>query len=266
VAAANQDADSRGRPVKVAGVQRLLFLLVSALLAGAPPAPARVSLPGAGGALNAALAKIFADAPPFTADSDTSVEPAGGGTKVHAPMKFAVHGGRLRFEVDVARLRGPEMPAQVLANLQRMGMDHMVTVTLPAERKMLVVYPALSAFTHLVLPAEQLPDLASLQLTARPDGAERVNGQPCAREQFTLTGPHGLQLEGVLWRAQDEADLPVRVRIPQADGVVTLDLMNVKRARAPDAAIFGPPAGYREFADMQALTLDALKRADAGKK
>ncbi|MFN0069605.1 MAG: hypothetical protein ACKVYV_18460 [Limisphaerales bacterium] len=224
--------------------------------------PSAAQIPGQGGDVNAALARIYADAPPFTADCTMSVTPRQAGMKpVTVPMKFLARDGRLRLDVDVGRLQGADMPADQLATLRKMGMAKMSSVIFADARRMLISYPDLKASAYLELPPGAMPDPATLRIEARPDGEERVAGESAAREQITITGPDGSALTGTVWRSARHANLPVRLALNDSDGVITIELKAVRLQPPPGPEEFGPPAGFKEYASFDALTRAAMERA-----
>lgn len=230
--------------------------------------PASAQIPGQGGGVNAALARLYADAPPFTADCTMTVTPtstAAGMKPVIVPMKFLARDGRLRLDVDVTRLQGAEMPAEQLATLRKMGMAKVNSVIFADARRMLVSYPDLKASAYLELPPESMPDPATLRVEARPDGEERVAGEAATREQVTITGPDGTALTGTVWRSARLGNLPVRLLMNDTDGVVTVELKAVRLQPAPGPEEFGPPAGFREYASLQELTRAAMQRVEKKK-
>lgn len=226
--------------------------------------PAAAQLPGQGGSVNATLARLYADAPPFTAECTMTVAPTNSAAMkpVSVPMKFLVRDGRLRLDIDVAHLQGAPMPADQLSTLRKMGMAKMSSVIFADARRMLISYPDLKASAYLELPPGVMPDPATLSIEARPDGEERVGGETTVREQITVSGPDGTRLTGTVWRSPRQGSLPVRLALNDADGVVTVELKAVRLQPPPGPEEFGPPAGFKEYASLQDLTAAAMQRTE----
>ncbi|HMO65590.1 MAG TPA: hypothetical protein PKE47_10290 [Verrucomicrobiota bacterium] len=226
--------------------------------------PATAQIPGQGGGANAALARLYADAPPFSADCTMTVTPTNraGMRPVTVPMKFLVRDGRLRLDLDLSRVQGADIPADQLRSLRQLGMIRMNTVVFADARRMLISYPDLKASAYLELPPGAMPDPATLRLEARPDGEERLGGEAATRERITLTEPDGTPLTGTLWRSPRQSNLPVKVALNDADGVVTIELKGLRLQPPPGPEEFGIPAGFREFPSLEALTQEAMRRTE----
>lgn len=226
--------------------------------------PADAQLPGQGGSVNAALARLYADAPPFTADCTMSVTPTNraGMRPVTVPMKFSARDGRLRLDLDLGRMSGADLPADQLRTLRQLGMVRMQTIIFADALRMLVNYPDLKASAFLELPPGSMPDPSTLRLESRPDGEERLGGEAAARERIILTEPDGTTLTGTLWRSPRLGNLPVRVALNDSDGVVTVDLKGVRLQPPPGPEEFGIPAGFREFPSLEELTREAMRRTE----
>ena len=87
--------------------------------------------------------------------------------------------GKMRMDVDMGQMKSKSMPAEAVAQMKQMGTDRAVNITLPAERKMLVIFPNIKAYTSMPLPeqvTDSLTNSADIQKTEL--GRETIDGHP----------------------------------------------------------------------------------------
>ncbi|MEO8427970.1 MAG: DUF4412 domain-containing protein [Verrucomicrobiota bacterium] len=235
---------------------RLAVLLGSLVIARA--ASAQVQMPMQGQGLNAALMKLLGDTKAFSARTEFLVR-SGAETTI-IPMGFALLDGKMRMEVDMAQVKGKEMPAETLAMFKQIGMDRMVNIIIPEKKIMWIIYPALKAYAEMPALDEAVAGGdkdSKIELTEI--SKETVDGRECMKKKFVLTDNKGNKREGLTWNAKDLKGFPVRMEFADGGATVTMAFKNIKLA-APDRKQFDAPAGYRKHSDIQELMKGALQR------
>jgi len=224
---------------------RLAVLLGS--LAMASVTLAQVQMPMQGQGLNAALMKLFGDTKAFSARTEFLVR-SGADTTI-IPMGFALLDGKTRMEVDMAQVKGKELPSETLAKFKQMGMDRMVNIIIPEKRIMWTIYPALKAYTEMPASDEAVAGGdKDLKLELTEIGKETVDGHECVKNKFVLTDGKGNKREGRTWNAKDLKNFPVKMEFPDVGATLTIAFKNIKLT-APDRKQFEAPAGYRKHSD-----------------
>src|SRR5438128_12193149 len=112
-------------------IRNCLAVLAFVSLAGsaglAQPNMAVGSPPG----WNAALTRLFGDIKAFTARAELRVLDNAGKESVTMSMKFALLDRKIRMDIDMAEMRGPQVPPEQIASLKKMAMDRLACVILP---------------------------------------------------------------------------------------------------------------------------------------
>src|SRR5882672_5149882 len=104
--------------------------------------------------VSASLIRLFGTNTAFTAQLEVQALGKDNKELIGTPMNFMQLDSRVRVEVDVTRMRGPEQPNAV-AQLKPLGMDQVISISRPDLRVKYIAYPKLRAFIKLpMLPAE----------------------------------------------------------------------------------------------------------------
>lgn len=216
-------------------------------------------IPGGELGYNAAMARLFADIPYFTADVDTALTNLNDKTRLSIPMRMHKRQEKLRIEVDFVKVKGTGLAMQGLGAMQNIGMARMTSLVDPKDKGMTVLFPDLNAYSKVSMSEADLPD-DGFKVSKRAAGKETVNGQACVRQKVTLTSKEGQKVEATTWEATALGNFPIRMLFQQKEGSMVMDFRNVKLV-APSDDLFKVPAGYKSFASMSSLMQEAMTRA-----
>lgn len=225
--------------------------LMAVLLTLAWPAWAQFDGPGSTG-VSASLIRLFGTNNAFTAQAEVQVLNKDGKERIGTPMTFTLAGSKIRVEVDMTRMRNREQPDAV-AQVKPLGLDNVVSIIQPEQRTTLVAFPKLRAFVKLDLPANEAAAFVQRAKIERTTlKKEKMEGHPCVKQRVIITDDSGKKSEATVWTATDLRDFPVCVATAENEGTVVIRFRQIQFTRA-EPAKFEAPAGYAQFADIQAL-------------
>lgn len=228
-----------------------LCLLIALLVGLAGPALAQMEGPGSTG-VSASLIRLFGTNNAFTAQAEVQVLGKDNKERSGTPMTFTLLGNKICVEVDMTRMRNPEQP-DALPKMKPLGLDNVVSILHPEQRKSIIVFPKLRAFVKLNMPpGEADAFLKSAKIERTPAGKEKMEGHPCVKQRVVITDDAGKKSEATVWAATDLRDFPVCVATKEQQGTVVIRFRQIQFTRA-ETNKFEPPAGYIECADMQVL-------------
>lgn len=220
-------------------------------------------MPGGNVGFNAAVAQLFADVPAFSASVETAITNQAENTRMVLPMLMYKNGDKFRIDVDFVKLRGAGAALQGLSALQNIGMSRMASLVLPQEKGMVVLFPELKFQTRVSLSEADLP-ADGYKITKKSGGKETVNGQPCVRQQVTLTTKDGEKTEATTWESSTLNHFPVRMMFRQDKekdgGIMWMTFSDVKLA-SPGDDLFKVPSDYKGFNSISGLMQEAMTRA-----
>lgn len=208
---------------------------------------------------DAAMTKLFADNPNFSAITEFHISrPPGGDMSMTGKMEIS--DGKTRFEMNMADVKGGNLPPQAMAQMKQMGMSRMIAINRPDKNSTLIIYPDLKGYTETVAK-EAAPQPADYKMSSAKIGTETVDGHPCVKYNVTVTGLDGVEHKSTLWKATDLHDFPVKIEAesPQT-GPVVMYLKNVKVGKPP-AADFEAPSGFEKADSMTTLMMKGMKGA-----
>lgn len=218
-----------------------LSLAVSAQVGGAGP----------GSAFDVAFTKLFGDIKGFSAKADVSLKEAKGVTTLLA--NFAMLEDKIRMDMDLAQIKGPEVPADMAEQLKAMGMDKISTIVDKQTKRVQLIYPTAKAYTDMPLPKEQAAALEKEPKIERSKlGEEKVEGHDCAKYRYTFEDDQGKKREALVWQAAKLKDFPVKIQTTEKGNEVTILYKDIKLDR-PAADLFAVPAEYTKYAGMMEL-------------
>ena len=104
---------------------------------------------------NEQLAKVFGTGTAFSADAAITVNEASGKV-MQMQMSFAMLDGKVRTEIDMTKMGGA-LPPDAMAHMKQMGMDRTVTIFLPTQNVIYMVYPGQKAYCEMTPPIRPPP-------------------------------------------------------------------------------------------------------------
>ena len=220
------------------------------------PAKAMGSPPG----WNAAMTRLFGDIKAFTAQAELRVLDKAGKESITVPLSFALLDRRVRMDIEMTRMKGPQAAPEQIASLKQMAMDHLTCVILPDRKMMELTFPALRAYVEMPLPEEEAAALnKNFKTDKTPLGRETIDGHPCAKDRVGMTDDQGQKIEFIVWSAADLKDFPLQAQLNDGGATVVIRYKNVQFSR-PDAKQFEPPSGYTRHTDIIQLMQAAAQR------
>ena len=123
----------------------LVVLAASAAFAQAPSGGAPTSI-------NSAFVKLFGASGPFTAKVEALVLDPSQKETVRLPMDFAFLDGKVRLEIDLARMQSKDLPASTITGLKERGMDRVISVFRPDKKATYVMYPGIQSYVTVPVP------------------------------------------------------------------------------------------------------------------
>jgi hypothetical protein len=240
-------------------------LFVSCALLGAAPALAQSPLgAGSGAGVNAALTKLFGDIKAFSAKAEVRVYGSNQTEKIVAPLEVALLDNKFRTEVDVTQMRNNALPPGAMDGMKQLGMDRTISVVRPDKKANYLIFPGAKAFVNMSLAQEEL-DLYEkpVKLEKSALGKETLDGRACVKSKVIITDSTGRKQEATVWTAPDLKDFPVQVLVKEDNDTVIMRYRDIQLS-APDAKLFEPPSGFKEYSDMQALMQAIMLKAMSG--
>lgn len=223
------------------------------------PVAAQTAVGGAAG-LNAALLRLLDPHTAFSADLEVRMFDAKSNLTLHAPMRFHRLDGKLRGDIELARLKSKDLPALAASAAQNVGMERVVTVVRTDQRESWLLYPAFQACVVAPLDADEVAALAKPAHVSRtPLAEETLAGQRCEKERVVVTEPDGRQHTALVWRAPALKNFPLRLETRDGTDTLVMEFRNVQFAR-PDAVLFELPKGTSRHDDPQELMRAVMKR------
>jgi len=210
---------------------------------------------------NASLTKLFGEIKAFSAKSDLRMlDKSGQETMSLAGMSFALLDEKVRAEVDLSQMKGPQMPPAAVASLKQMGMDRLISIVVPEKKAVTVIYPGLQALVEMPMPeSDTAAAMKDAKLETTRLGEETIDGQPCVKNKVVITDAKGQKHDVLVWNATNLKDFPVQVRIAEGENTIEMRFRQVKFEK-PEAGQFEPPAGYTKYADFQQFMAAAMQK------
>ncbi len=235
-----------------------LVAWVAVFLAGPGPAAAQFA-PGAGDVpgLDHAMRKLFERVEGFTSTAVMTI--GGNGQNVVLTVAMSMLNGDTRTEVDLARMQGAAMPAEMLSRLKAAGMDRMITLSYAKSGRSLMIYPGMKAYAEITSARAAGEKAPECPLEKSVTGTEAVSGKNCEKSTVKVKCEGSPEVVLTVWSDKSRNDLPVKLAMTQ-DGVnLSMEFENFKEGK-PDAKLFGEPEGFQKYASMQELMTANLQK------
>jgi hypothetical protein len=208
---------------------------------------------------NGAIAKLFGDNTAFSATMEFHFTQAPGNEMI-TPGKVAHLVDKYRFDMDISKVQGGQMPPQAAAQMKQMGMSRMTTITRTDKKLSYILYPDMKAYVEI---ATQEPTAAPSDYKAAANklGAETIDGHDCVKNKVVVTGPDGVAHESTVWNASDLKQFPVKIQTSSEQGIAVVMLFKDVKLDKPDAAQFDVPSDFTKYKDMTTLMMSRIKGA-----
>jgi hypothetical protein len=242
--------------------KHLCILTAATLCLGLAPTYAQPGPPEGGAAFDGAMSKLFGDNPAFNAASETMIKTKSGDL-ITMPGKIFFDSGNARMEMDMIKATGLNIPPAAAAQMKSMGLDQMITISLPGKKSVLLIYPGLKSYVENPLPAAAATNL-NFKVTTTELGKETIAGHPCVQNRVLVTDAAGTTNEFTVWNATDLKKFPVKIFRAGPDADATMLFTDVSLTK-PAANLFDPPAGFTRYDNVQTMMqAEIMKRMGGG--
>ena len=233
----------------------LTAITVTALaLATAQAQTQRAGGGGSGGPhFGAAFSKLFGANQTFSARLEFETPNPSSGQTMTIPGKMSFDTGKSRFEMNIAEIKGSQMPPQAAAQMKQMGMDSVVSISRPDKKATYVIYSGMQSYFEVPLtdktdtaPAEDF----TTEVTEL--GKDTVDGHDCVKNKVVVSAKDGTKHESTVWNAKDLKDFPVKIEATEQGRTTVMKFKDIS-FKKPDAGDFEAPAAFTKYATPQAM-------------
>jgi hypothetical protein len=235
---------------------KALWPALAAILASGAVGIGHAQMPAGGPpGWNAAMIKLFGDVKAFSAKAEMRALDKSGRPAIQVPMSFALLENKVRMDIDMTLLKGPQAPPDQIALLKQMAMDRVACIVSLDKKAMQLIFPSLAAYVETPMTEDEAAALnKDLKLHKTPLAKETIDGHPCVKNRVVMTDGKGLQTEALVWNATDMKDFPVQMQLNDKETTVVMRYNEVRLSK-PDAKKFDTPAGFTRHTDMQQLMI-----------
>jgi hypothetical protein len=237
------------------------ILTTAILCLGLAPAFAQFGGAPSGPRFDGPMAKLFGDNSAFTAALESQIKP-NAGDLITMPGKIAFDSGRARLEMNLADAKGLKLPPNAVAQMKSMGVDQMITISLPEKKLFYLIYPGLQSYMENPLP-DAMTTNQNFKVAATELGKETVDGHPCVEKKVVITDAKGMTNEFTVWNATDLKNFPVKIDHAEQGTEITMLFTDISLAK-PAASTFEAPAGYTKYDNMQTMMQTEMMKKMGG--
>jgi hypothetical protein len=235
-----------------------LLLPAAVLILGLVSASAQTGGPRLGGATG----KLFGENQSYTATLEI-LTPDSQGNTVTMPGKIIFDSGKSRFEMNMSDVQGGKMPPGTAAQMKQMGMDQMVSLTLPDKKTAYLIYPGMKSYVARTMDDEAAAAIDDYKVATTELGKETLDGHDCTKNKVVVTGKDGTAHEFTVWNAGDLKKFPLKIETTEDGQSSTMLFKNVSFAK-PDASAFDLPSGYTKYDNLQTMMQTEMMKKMGG--
>ena len=207
------------------------------------------------------LARLFGKNTAFSADATVILKDPSGKEMPAMDFSYAMLDGKVRTDMDMAKVHGGGMSAQAYMQMRSMGMDHISHIFLPEKKVAYMIYPGMKAYCQMdTSKVSGQKDGKEPKIEKTELGKETVDGHPCVKSKVVITQDDGKKLESLQWQATDLKDFPVKSEMTTDDGMVSTTLCKNISQSKPSASLFEPPSDFKRYNSMQELMMANMQR------
>ncbi len=198
-----------------------------------------------------AVLKLFGNQTNFSAATELRV--SDGSTTLEGSSKMAVLDGKVRTEIDMAKMKSAAVSPAMIAQMKQMGADQTILIVRPDKGFTYMVYPTLKAYIEMPLSdSDKQLIKKEPKMTTTLVSKEIIDGHPCVKNKVVITDEKGKTQEILVWNATDMKNFPAQIEMKEKEATILTKFKNVQFAK-PDSKQFDPPAGYKKYAGIQEL-------------
>ena len=211
--------------------------------------------PPRGPDLGGAMGKLFGNNSAFSATMESQMTSPSGEQNMTMTGKLAFDNGQSRFEMDMSEMKGAQRPPEATAQMKAMGMDKMVSITVPDKKVVYLVYPNLQAYVENPIQNQEVAKSESdFKVEITELGKEAVDGHPCVKNKAVVTDKEGNKHESTVWNATDLKNFPIKIETTEQAHKMTMLFKDVKLSK-PDASLFEPPSDCKKYDNFMSLMM-----------
>jgi hypothetical protein len=205
------------------------------------------------------MIKLFGDNPAFSANLEIqtaggSARGLNGGGTMTMPGRIEVLNGATRFEMDMTKMTGANVPPQAAEQMKKMGMDKLETITLPDKNTSYMIYPCLNGYMETPLPDSAAASASDFKMDVTKVGEEKMDGHACVKNKVVVTDKEGKTHASTVWNATDLHNFPVRIEMADHGANAVMTFKDVKLSKPPEAD-FAPPAGAKKYKNFMEIMM-----------
>lgn len=209
-----------------------------------------------------AMSKLFGDNQAYSASVEMQMQMRD--QTMTMPGKIAFDSGKARFEMAMSEAKGGQMTPEMSAHMKSMGMDRVVSISLPDKKVNYMIYPDLNAYVEMPeKDSKAAKTNADYKVETSELGKETVDGHPCVKSKVTVTDDQDTKHEYTVWNATDLKKFPVKIETNEQGHQMTISFKDVKFAK-PDVSQFTPPADMKKYNSPQELMQNEMMKRMGG--
>lgn len=212
-----------------------------------------------------AIGKLLGKNSSFSATLELQTTAPSGNQSMTMPGKVYVDDGKSRFEMDMSQMKGIRIPPEHMEQIKSMGMNKVVTISLPGKKVTDVLYPGLQAYYQTGMPAaEAAKPESQFKLETTKLGTDTIDSHSCVKDKVIVTGPEEKKHTYTVWRAKDLKDFPIKIETTSDGRTMTMLFKEVKLSK-PEASLFEPPSDYKQYDSFMSMMMEkAMKQMHGG--
>jgi hypothetical protein len=240
-------------------MKKPLSILAAVLFCGLPVLAQMGGGASPGANYDNGMQKLFAATPVFSATVQTKMDGPNGVMNVKTKMFFDHENSRT--EMNMADAQGGGLPPEALSQMQALGMDKVVSISLADKKSVYMVYPNIHSYVAMDISSAGLAT-NTFQTQITKIGEETVDGHPCIKNK-TVVWSDDQTNEFTVWNASDLKNFPIQIAMSQQGTSATISFGALSFDKL-DASLFQPPAGYTRYGTVQDLMQSALMNHPSG--
>ncbi len=244
-------------------MKKYLFILAAIILAlGLAPAYSQFGPTPGGPQFGGGMEKLFGDNQAFSATMQMQM--SGSDSPMTMSGKISFDKGSSRTEMNMADMKGGNIPPEAMTQMKSMGLDRMVSISLADKKIVYLVYPNVQSYTELTPPSADAGSTnADPKIEITELGKETMDGHPCVKNKAVVTDKQGTKHEFTVWNATDLKKFPVKIAMTEQGGTISISYSDISFTK-PDASLFNPPASFTKYGGMQEMMQAVMMKKMGG--
>ncbi|MBG87604.1 MAG: hypothetical protein CMO80_11985 [Verrucomicrobiales bacterium] len=202
--------------------------------------------------LDCALAKLLQSLENFSAVGTVEIhrEVDGRPDVRSLPLTISILGGQIRSEIDLRRVEEGLKLDDQFATMRQIGVNQLVTITLPKVSTYSVLVPAARSYISHNLPLADVPGL--IRVASRVAGQETIHGKVYSKFDLEMLYNTDDRVKVEWWAKPENKDQPEFLKFIREGSSIVVRFKTYQMA-PPPAASYEVPNDYRKYADMDLL-------------